>query len=99
MALSAIVFQSWLTALVKGLLQTYTKNHMNNAGAIYLQHRNVIFSVQMCLKFVRTGKKITLALKGHDLMLSAFFDTGLGGEKTPKIYSALAGLITLTYYF
>lgn len=61
---------------------------MNNAGAIYLQHRNVIFSVQMRLKFVRTGKKITLALKGHDLMLSAFFDTGLGGEKPPKIYSA-----------
>lgn len=72
---------------------------MNNAGAIYLQHRNVIFSVQMCLKFVRTGKKITLSIKGRDLILTAFFDTGPGGKKGLKTYSVLAGLITLTYYF
>jgi len=71
--MSVIVFQSWLTALAKVLLQTYTKNHTNNAGAIYLQHRNVIFSVEMWLKFVRTGKKITLSLKGHHLRLIAFF--------------------------
>lgn len=76
---------------------------MNNAGAIYLQHRNVIFSVQMWLKFVRTGKKITVSLKGHYCMLTALFflfDTGLWeGEKSLKTYSAFAGLIALTYYF
>lgn len=73
---------------------------MNNAGAIYLQHRNVIFSAPMCQKFVRTGKKFMLAYKGRDLKLSAFFlMQGWEVKKAPNIYSALAGLITLTYYF
>jgi len=58
---------------------------MNNAGAIYLQHRNVIFSVQMWLKFVRTGKKITVSLKGHHCMLIALFSFLIQGcEKGKK---------------
>lgn len=41
-----------------------------------------------------------LAYKGRDLKLSAFFlMQGWEVKKAPNIYSALAGLITLTYYF
>lgn len=49
----------------------HRKNHVTATGVFHLHLGNVIFSVQMWLNFVGTGKQIMLSLKRHTALCLA----------------------------